>query len=475
MKQLLSFATVAGVALLLGACGASAPADTGNQVAAPPSATVAEDGSLQGNLNIMSFVPDPFALGVYFDYLNPGVTTNITVTPIEGGAFQQQLQQILATGSNVPDLIMLDAQFVRQFVETPFLSDIDFMLSHVAGLDIYPFTLDAGTYNGQLRAISHQATPGVMYVRRSMARTYFGTDDPTELQAYFQDLDTFIASARRIHQLSGGNTFALPAFGELAHMMWANRDSPWIVDNTLVIDPMVETYFDIARILRDEGLEAQVGTWSGEWFSGMSDTLANAAGEPINIFAYFLPTWGLHGTLMHNATTSTTDTTGDWLLIPGPMPYYWGGAWWAIPRDAQNPALAREFLEWFFTEEVQTQWMVGYLTNDRLREMDPTVGAEIHINAGDFMSSDLVNRTNADAIVGTAAYHFVGGLNPHSIFALASPELDLSIIQGTDFIIQDALGSALEQYVNNLVTREQAMDMFKDSILMDLPNLVVNR
>ena len=485
MKKIVSFSALVAATLFMTACGGSSN-DSGNAGTTPATGGgnneqqaevipggVAEDGSLYGSLNIMSFVPDPVALSLYFEHLNPDVSTSVSITGLDGGAFQTQLQQILASNTNVPDLVMMDAQFVRQFVESPFLSDIDFMLDHVADLDIYQFTLDAGTHEGTLRAISHQATPGVMYVRRSLALEFFGTDDPDELQEYFKDLDTFLDSARRIRDMSGGTTFALPAYDELVHMIWANREQPWIVDNNLVIDPMVEQYMDIARVLRDENLEAQVGTWSGEWFAGMSDTLVNAAGTPIQIFGYFLPTWGLHGTLMHNATTDDTDTTGDWMIIPGPLPYQWGGSWFAIPNNAPNPELAREFLEWFFTEDIQAKWMTGFFTHDRVLEWSTDIPGDTHISAGDFMSSNVVNERNKAEIVGTTAYEFVGGQNPHDVFAQVAPNVSLRLIQGTDFMIQDAFGDALSQYINNEVTREQALEIFRDSVSIDLPNLNV--
>ena len=431
-------------------------------------------GGLDGTLRILSFMDDPHVLGTYFTYYHPGIEIDFMMTGMADGAYQEQLQMILAGGTDVPDIVMLDAQFVRQFVESPFLSDLSDMRSVLEGLEIYNFTIDAGTDDdGVLRAISHQAAPGVMYYRRSLAEEYFGTDDPEVIQTYFADMDTMLESAMQIREASGGDTYTIASHVELSNLFFANMATPWIVDDQLMIDPILHQYLDIAREFRENGLEAEVSTWSGEWFSGMSDTMVDAHGDEKQIFAYFLPTWGLNHILMGSAASDETDTSGDWGVIPGPLPYQWGGAWFAIPNDAQNPEAAAEFLNFVFTEDLLTKWATGYLTNERMREIDSSFPDDLSIPAGDFVSSDLVVQAVAPQIVGTDTYDFVGGQNPHDVFAQVSPYIDLSNIQASDFIMNAAWTSAVTQYIEGQLDREDAIQSFIDSVLIDLPHLSV--
>ena len=425
------------------------------------------DGEIGGTLRIMSFMDDPLIMATYFTYYHPDVEIDFIMTGMSEGAYQQQLQLMLAGGNDVPDIVMLDSSFVRQFVESPFMSDLGGMSGVLSDLDIFQFTIDAGTDdNGVIRAISHQAAPGVMYYRRSLAQRYFGTDDPEVIQNYFRDMDAFLASSRQIGERSNGDTFTISSHIELSNLFFANRATPWIVDNTLMIDDILHQYLDIAYAMRNEGLEAEIGTWGGEWYASFSDTMVDAHGNNRQIFSYFLPTWGLSHPLMDSAG----DTAGDWALIPGPLPYQWGGAWFAIPNNAQNPATAQAFLEFVFTEDFLTKWASGYFTNERLRAIDSSLPETLQFS-GDFVSSDRVVRAVAPTMVGTPSYRFVGGQNPHDVFAQVSGSVSLDHIQSTDFILNAAWTEAVTQYVSGELSREAAIQSFIDSVRIDLPDL----
>jgi len=454
-KSFLSLlAIMFGFVLVLSACGDDTPAVV--------------DGEIGGTLRIMSFMDDPLIMATYFTYYHPEVEIDFIMTGMSEGAYQQQLQLMLAGGNDVPDIVMLDSSFVRQFVESPFMSDLSDMSDILEGLDIFQFTTDAGTHNGQIRAISHQAAPGVMYYRRSLAQRYFGTDDPAIIQEHFRDMDAFLKSARTIGELSNGNTFTVSSHIELSNLFFANRATPWIVDNTLMIDPILHQYLDIAASLRHEGLEAEIGTWGGEWYASFSDTMVDAHGNNRQIFGYFLPTWGLSHPLMDSAG----DTAGDWALIPGPLPYQWGGAWFAIPNNSNNQVTARAFLEFVFTEDFMTKWASGYFTNERLLAIDSSLPETLQFS-GDFVSSQRVVENVAPMMVGTPSYYFVGGQNPHDVFAQVSPYVSLDHIQATDFILNAAWTEAVTQYVSGELSREAAIQSFIDSVLIDLPDLQI--
>ena len=39
------------------------------------------------------------------------------------------------------------------------------------------------------------------------------------------------------------------------------------------------------------------------------------------------------------------DTSGDWGVITGPLPYQWGGTWLGAMKDSPNMDLAKEFIK----------------------------------------------------------------------------------------------------------------------------------
>lgn len=307
-----------------------------------------------------------------------------------------------------------------------------------------------------------------MYYRRSIALEVFGTDDPDAIQNYFRDLDTTLDSARRIRDATNGMAFLVGHPGEMNGMFVANRSQPWIVDNRLVVDPMMLENLTFSRILREENLQTDVGTWSDQWFASMRDEFIDAEGNQRRIFAHFLPTWGLTHVIQGNAQ----ETAGDWGVIPGPMPYHGGGTWIAVPNASPNPELAREFIRsTILNPEFLANWALGVYDNEYLRAIDPDIPAGVAQGGGDFISSAQVARQISGDFYGTPVYHFIGGQNPYSVFAQVAPNVDLRHLQGTDATINTAFGDARNLYLDGLADREEALQSFKDNVQMLVPGL----
>ncbi|MGL6119508.1 MAG: hypothetical protein ACRC0V_03310, partial [Fusobacteriaceae bacterium] len=341
-------------------------------------------------------------------------------------------------------------------------------------LKTYKFVLDAGTdKNGKIKAYSFQATPGALFYRRSLAKKYFGTDDPKKMQEKLGTIDKYFIAAKVIKDKSNGNTFIVSSSGDLLNPFYANRTTPWVVNNKLVIDPMIYKLWNIAKKLRENGYEAQATQWKEGWFAGMNDSLKDSSGKQKQIFSYFLPTWGISYTLMPNAKTATTDTSGDWAMIPGPLQYNHGGSYMAIPKDAENSKLATEFIKFStLNEETLTRWAIGYYTNDFLKKIDPTIGT-LFQGAGDFVSSSLVVDKISPLFNNTNTSKFVGGQNTYKAFSLIAPTVSLKLMQGTDDTIQKAMLDPLESYVSGKVTLDIGIQKFKNAVKNTVSNVTV--
>jgi len=429
----------------------------------------AESGDgLSGTLSIASFTNEGQVWSTAFEGANPGVTIDYEFITMEEGVYQEWLMPLLALGGDVPDIIFLEADFIRQFVETPFLRDLSHLLPDAEASNVFQFTLDAGYYEGEQRAFSWQATPGVFYYRRSMAERYLGTDDPAEVQEFFTDLESTLEAAQMIRDGSDGSSFLISNPNSFYRGFGANREDPWVVDNTLVIDPLMMEFVDFARTLEDEGLHAEIGQWTGEWFSSMNDEHHDAAGNPVQVFGYLLPTWGLTHVIMGNAP----DTAGDWGIIESPLPYQWGGTWAAVTRDASNPELAEEFVRFVLDEDNQRRWADGSFTHEYLSAIDPTLDAAIYQSPGDLVSSQNVINAISDDFEGTPAYDFLGGQNPYETFGRLAPNVSLRLMQGTDAAIGDQWQDAVGAYVDGeLGSVEELLASFRDAVSIILPDL----
>lgn len=447
------------------------------------SSTGSKDGGGKGGekvLTIWSFTNEAKVFATAFQEKYPDVKVEYTMIPMTEGEYQVKLRSALQSNEG-PDVVALEADFVREYVESDYLIDISDLRKYADEVKTFEFTIDVGTdFDGKIKAFSYQATPGLMYYRRSLAKEYFGTDDPDKIQELMSDLEKFEQAAEVVKQKSNGNTYMILSLSDIGRVIIENRSQPWIVDNKLVIDPIVEDLFDLAKRFRQNGYEAQGDQWSESWFAGMNDSLKDAAGNPKKIFAYFLPTWGLSYVLQPNSTTSDGQSTfGDWAAIPGPLPYRWGGTWFGITKDSKNIELAKEFIKFAtLTEETLKNWALGVYTNEYLKKIDPTVGDDLQQPAGDFVSSAKVVEEITSQFGNTQAAEFLGGQNPYEVFMKAAERLDISgrmkNIQATDFDVQDALWDPLAEYASGNIDKEEALRRFKEGVKNAIPNIQVD-
>jgi len=467
MKKLLMLVVLAALVLTMAAC----VNNSGTQEVGP--AAVPAEG-LSGTLRVWSFTNEAETIATIFQGQHPNVEIDFSMVALDDGAYLDWVTTTLAMGgSGVPDIIFMEADFMRHFIEGPFLRDLSHMLPDAQAIDTFQFTIDAATApDGTIRAYSFQATPGAMFYRRSMALEYFGTDDPAAVQALFADIPTTLNSARQMRDASGGTSFLVPGFTDIYRTFLPNRAQPWIVDNNLIIDPLMHEVMDLAMTLRQEGLEAQIDAWSEHWFSGMSDTLVAPDGTPQRIFAYFMPTWGLPFVLMPNASTDTTDTFGDWGMIQGPMPYQWGGTWLGVTSGAQNVAAAEEFVRFVtLNAEHLSNWALGVYTNEYLRAINPAIPAGQMQAPGDFVSSGQVVEAIRDEFSSGDAFDFLGGQNPYHEFGQIAFQVSLDLMQGTDSTVSDAFIDAVNLYIDGETDRDGAWQTFRNSLSISLPNL----
>ncbi|MCA9921613.1 MAG: extracellular solute-binding protein [Anaerolineales bacterium] len=465
------------LALALSACGGS---DTTEPVADAPAAEPAAEepaATEKTVLNVWSFTNEINTMAIAFEGLHPEANVDVvyTMIPMTNGEYQTKLKAALGT-ADAPDIIALEAAFVKEYVESDILADLGDLLPAAEAAKTYPFVTDVGTNDGVIKAYAYQATPGAVFYRRSLALEYFGTDDPAEIQELLSDFDKFIEAAAIVEEKSGGNTYMVGSSGDFQNPFFANREQPWIVDGTLVVDPMVEMYVQTAKLFRDQGYEAQAQQWQEGWFAGMNDSLVDAEGNPKQVFSYFLPTWGLPYVLAPNAASAdgSSDTSGDWGVITGPLPYQWGGTWLGVIEGSPNLELAKEFIRFAtLDEENLTNWATGVYTNDYLKAIDPEVAEDQMQAPGDFVSSQNVVEAITASFDDSELSAFLSGQNSYAGFAEAAPSVNAKLMTGSDDAIQRALNDPLNQYLNGEITEDEMWASWKDNLRIEFPDLII--
>jgi ABC-type glycerol-3-phosphate transport system substrate-binding protein len=390
----------------------------------------------QDSISVWSFTDEVSGIiENYYKPAHPGVRINYTMIPTE--RFSDRLDPVLASGRGAPDIFSLESSFVRKYVESGLLLDLtDIYERNKDKLIAHP--VEVGTYNGRVYALSWQSCTGVMFYRRSLARKYLGTDDPATVQKYFANLDKFLQTAELLNTNSGGSCVVVSSLGDLQIPFLSARTQPWVVNNRLVIDPVAEQYLDICKTLHDNRWEGGVGQWSEGWFTGMQGNLRNN-GKRLEVFSYFLPTWGLHYVLKTNAS----NTSGDWAMIQGPVPYRWGGTWIGANKNTGNVTAVKEMIEWITTND---DFMRRYA-----------------LDSGDMVT----NKNVINSIQSRFSEPFLGGQNHYAAFAEMALGINGRLTQSSDDIIQAYFQEALTAYINGEKSKAQALADFRSMVESD--------
>lgn len=154
-----------------------------------------------------------------FNEVYPNIHIELVMVP--GAEQQEKIMTMVNGGEDVADLFTCRTQFVKAIVNNPNcymdLSAEPFNAGEWTD-QIEDYVVGVGTdAGGSLRALSWQCPVGGVFYRRSMAKEYFGTDDPEEIGKLFTSYESMIEAARTIKEKSGGQVyFNANAVGDLS-------------------------------------------------------------------------------------------------------------------------------------------------------------------------------------------------------------------------------------------------------------------
>ncbi len=399
----------------------------------PSSSKTSEENA---KLIVWSFTDELETYLSEYDYgygdTHPNVEVGYSLIPTD--QFPTSLDSAFARGDG-PDVFALEEAFVRRYVESGMLLPLDDLYEEVKD-KMEDFPIKIGSYDGHVYAMSWGMYPGAMFYRRSLAKKYLGTDDPEEIQKLFSDEDKMLETARLLKERSNGKCRLVSALGDLYRPFLGMRRKPWVVDGELYLDPAMEKYMDVCKIMHDEELDADAGQWSEAWFAGMEDWLRDEDGNRLEIFSYFMPYWGLKWVLELNAP----ETSGDWAMCAGPSGWYWGGTWIAANKNTKNPNAAKE--------------MIRYLTTD-----------EYFLEGMAMSSGELVGNIKVqDKIKDDFDEPFLGGQNYYDEFCEYAKNVDGTLYQSSDNEIYMYFMEAVTSYYYEDSSKEEALEEFRHEV-----------
>ena len=195
----------------------------------------------------------------YVEHVNLGVSGT-------DGTYQTAVETAIETGdAKYPSLIAADNDVAKNFTESDYTMNLaDAGLTDDMYANAYNYTVQYGTVDGNLKAVTWQAAVGNFTYRADIAEEVLGTSDPAEVQEYVKDWDTFFDTADKMKE-AGYAMLSGP--DDIKYAIWDQQTQPWVTvdadgNETLTLDDCVSDYFEKAKKLYDGGYTDKSYMWS---------------------------------------------------------------------------------------------------------------------------------------------------------------------------------------------------------------------
>ncbi|MBN2737609.1 MAG: extracellular solute-binding protein, partial [Spirochaetales bacterium] len=347
-----------------------------------------------------------------------------------------KIDNALRGGIGAPDIFLGEIAYVKDFIDKDYwvdLSSKEFGAEELARNQIQ-YATDLGRDNkGALRALTFQATPGALFYRRSLAKVYFGTDDPVIIGKSTGNIDSYLNMAQTIYEKSNGEVSLVASYQDIGRPVLNSRKEPWIVNNKIQLEDELVDFIDQAKELVDSAMISTKSQWSENWFTSMGDG---------SVFSFILPTWGINALLKPNSNGSS----GDWAMTTPPFNYFWGGSWFGISKTCENKKLAWDIIKYFASDREQLTSLA---------------------KGGEF-----VNRVDIiEEVLPTISEPFLGGQNHFEYFYEEAKKIDAGNVGRYDEQIAIAYWSSIDLYLNGNISRDEVEEHFKSTVRSLIPGV----
>lgn len=342
-----------------------------------------------------------------------------------------------------PSIIVSDADISRHWIESDYTANLSGI-----GIDkndtsqMYQYTLDYGTYNNKLKALTWQVMPGFVCYRTDIAKEVLGSSDRETVQAAMADWDKFFETAQKMQQagykIVSGNE-------DIKYALCGTKDSPWVQNGRLNTGSWVNQYLEYSKKLFDNNYTNNTEMWSDKWRDDMDG----------DVFCYFGTTWFLYWSLLPDYEDGTNDSVHaeDYNVVPGPQAFNWGGTYLTVGKDCPNKSLAALVLKTICCDK---DVLKSYCEQN-----------------DDFVN----NRLAVQELIkeGKGACKKCGGDNPLPVFLEAADRVSLKYATSYDAILNGYLYEASCGYNSGKYNSEDAaIQYIKGQVAQSFPSLIMD-
>lgn len=391
---------------------------------------------LSGTLEVWGWTTDPQYQIEAFEKAYPNVTVNYTMI---GTDYDTKMQTIVDNRTEGPDVFYADVKTVKNYIESDAWETLTDDPYNIDVSDSEDYTVKLGSdSDGNVKALSYQATPGGFWYKRDLAKKYLGTDDPDEISEMLSTTDGMLDVAEKLKEGSNGETHMFASYKDLWQFAnYGMRSLAWVDGDKFQMDDYIPEFFDLAKTVRDNGYDAKIDTWSEAWYASCADD---------SVFGYAEPTWGLQYVIQ----TGAPDSEGNWGLASMPAAYFNGGSYLGIYQESQNKELAAEYVKFVCTNK---DFLAQYAKDK-----------------GDYTSLKSVNKEIAD---GGYEEPWCAGQNTFKFFSDQMDKINTDIVTKYDDTIGNLMLNNVDLYLNGQLDKDAAIAQFKDDVASNYRRLDV--
>lgn len=366
----------------------------------------------------------------------------------ENGVYQQNLDRMLKDNESAKpddkiDMFLAEADYIIKYSCSDYSVDLKDMVKDTSNM--YDYVVNAGKdQNGVLKAVSFQACPSALIVRRSIAKDVLGTDDPAEVQSKLDTWEKFEAVAAdakaKGYYMMGS---ALDSYRVFAN----NSDKAYINDKKFATTPAFDKWLAQAEKFVENGYVTKSDIWGDEKKNEMK-----ADGKMMCTFG---PTW-YYAFSMDTAWDEATGSKGDWMIVKGPQGHFWGGTWMLAARGNDNTDAVAELMNKMCSDDAVADKLVfGKDLIDWTKNI-PKTNPQFPNN------KRIVDKYAADASYGN---EFLGGQNDLAIMneVAKATVWDTKLHSSIDQTLNETLPNKMLEYLikkEGVDSKETALNNF---------------
>ncbi|HBE80779.1 MAG TPA: ABC transporter substrate-binding protein [Firmicutes bacterium] len=256
-------------------------------------------------------------------------------TPVQSGDYARKVQISVATGLELPDIIMGEIGFRGKIFDLDIWENLEKRPYNFNRKSYFDYLIPTMTDSkDRVVGIEQSINAAGLAYNRSLAIKYFGTDDPKKLQAMMPTWDKFIAKGKEVKTKSNGSVFMFPSLDDVEMIILNQNPVSLMKGNVMNGTGTAGKVLDMMIKMRNAGIVGKLNAWTPAWYASFTSE---------KYIFYPCPTWFPRFFIQPN----DKDKSVIWgMIMPPGGGFSWGGTTMSIPKSSKNKEMAWLFIKW---------------------------------------------------------------------------------------------------------------------------------